>query len=119
MANRNRTAGHNWEREVIKDLKKIGFANAVSARYESKRLDDAGVDIVNTGPFNMQCKNESKRPDYHKLITEMPAGVNLVLHKFTKKTDKGKFTTQGKYVIMEYSEFLDLLETYVETNKKL
>jgi len=113
MSNRNRTAGHNWEREVIKDLKKVGFQDAVSSRYESKRADDAGVDIVGTGPFNIQCKNESKRPDYHKLITEMPAGINMVLHKYTKKSDKGKFQCQGKYAIIDYETFLTFLDSYL------
>lgn len=114
MSNRNRTAGHNWEREVINDLKKIGYPDAVSSRSESKRTDDAGIDIMFTGPFNMQCKNESKRPDYHKLITEMPDGINLVLHKYTKKTEKGKFVTQGKYVTLEYKDFLALLTSYLD-----
>jgi Holliday junction resolvase len=117
MANRNRTAGHNWEREVIKDLKKAGFTEAVSARYESKRLDDAGVDIVNTSPFNMQCKNEAKRPDYHKLIQEMPDGINIVLHKFTQKIGE-KFIVQGKYAIIEYNHFIDLMEVFISNRKK-
>ena len=113
MSNRNRTAGHNWEREVIKDLKKVGFKDTVSSRYESKKADDAGVDIVGTGAFNIQCKNESKRPDYHKLITEMPSGINIVLHKYTKKTEKGKFGCQGKYAVMDYDTFLVLLDAFI------
>ena len=113
MSNRNRTAGHNWEREVIKDLKKSGYKDAVSSRYESKKADDAGIDVVNTGPFNFQCKNETKRPDYHKLITEMPAGINIVLHKYTKKTEKGKFGCQSKYAVMEYDTFLILLDAFI------
>lgn len=112
MSNRNRTAGHNWEREVVNDLKKIGYKEAVSSRYESKKADDAGIDIVGTGPFNFQCKNETKRPDYHKLITEMPAGINIVLHKYTKKTEKGKFVGQGKYAVMDYETFIMFLETF-------
>ena len=113
MSNRNRTAGHNWEREVIKDLKKIGYAKAVSSRYESKRADDAGIDIVGTDPFNIQCKNETKRPDYHKLITEMPDGINIVCHKYTKKGDAGKFQCQGKYAIMDYETLVMLLDSYL------
>lgn len=113
MSNRNRTAGHNWEREVIKDLKKIGFDKAVSSRYESKRADDAGIDIVGTGPFNIQCKNETKRPDYHKLITEMPDGINIVCHKYTKKGEAGKFQCQGKYAIMDYETLMTLLDSYL------
>lgn len=113
-ANRNRTAGHNWEREVVTALKKIGFEDAVSSRYESKKADDAGVDIVGTGPFNIQCKNETKRPDYHKLITEMPDGINIVCHKYTKKSQKGKFQCQGKYAIMDYEMLLTFLEAYLK-----
>ena len=113
MSNRNRTAGHNWEREVIKDLKGKGFKEAVSSRYESKRADDAGIDIVNTGPFNFQCKNETKRPDYHRLITEMPDGMNIVCHKYTKKSDGGKFQCQGKYVVLDYDTFLMFVDSYL------
>ena len=71
MANRNRTAGHKWELEVIKDFKEIGYTEAVSSRYSSRETDDAGIDICNTDNLAIQCKNTSKSIDYHKINKEM------------------------------------------------
>ena len=70
MANRNRTAGHKWELEVIKDIKEIGYTEAVSSRYSSRETDDAGIDICNTDNLAIQCKNTSKNIDYHKINKE-------------------------------------------------
>lgn len=109
MASRNRTAGHNWEREVIKDFVQLGYKDAVSSRYGSKQLDDAGVDVMNTPPYSIQCKNESKKVDYHTLLTNMPGPVPVVMHKFTQKSDGGRFVLKGKYAILKYDDFIALL----------
>ena len=54
MSNRNRTAGHDWEREVIKDLKDIGYSEAVSSRQASRETDNAGIDICKTDNLAIQ-----------------------------------------------------------------
>ena len=54
MSNRNRTAGHDWERKVINDLKEIGYSEAVSSRQASREADNAGIDICNTGNIAIQ-----------------------------------------------------------------
>lgn len=112
MASRNRTAGHNWEREVIQDFKDIGFTNAVSTRYGSKLLDDSGIDIMNVGTFSVQCKNEARKIDYPKVLDHIQAvdTIKVICHKLTKKSPKGKFVTQGKYVILSYDSFIKILE---------
>ena len=33
MANTNRTKGHNYERELVKDFKSLGFTECVTSRY--------------------------------------------------------------------------------------
>ena len=110
---RNRTAGHNFERTIINELKELGiFPGAVSARSESKNTDDAGIDICNTPGFAFQCKNTVITPNYHELITTMPQvpGVkNIVIHRKTKKA-KSKFVTQGDYVILSKTAFYHLLK---------
>ncbi len=108
MASRNRTAGHNWERECIKDLKVV-FPSAISSRMESKRADDAGKDICNTGDFDFQCKNTAKKLDYDEVLDDIETdGIKVILHKLTEKKGN-RFIVKDKYAIMKYEDFIDLL----------
>lgn len=119
MANRNRTAGLNWERTVINDLKKIGFSKAVSSRSESKNRDDAKVDACFTGNYNFQMKNVKGKIDYHTILAEMPVeeNINVIIHKMTKKSaGKKNFIEVGKYVILKYEDFLQIVETLNNSN---
>ena len=112
MANRNRTAGHDWEREVIKDFKEIGYTEAVSSRYSSRETDDAGIDICNTDNLAIQCKNTSKSIDYHKINKAMNTDKHkIIVHKRTEK--KGdRFIVQGKYIVFEYEFAMQLLASW-------
>ena len=112
MANRNRTAGHDWEREVIKDFKEIGYTEAVSSRYSSRETDAAGIDICNTDNLAIQCKNTFKSVDYHKINKEMNTDKHkIIVHKRTEK--KGdRFIVQGKYAVLEYEFAMQLLASW-------
>lgn len=108
---RNRTAGHNFERCIVNELKQLGFPEAVTARSESRNRDDKGVDICNVKPYNIQCKSSLLTPNYHELITSMPQEedvANIVIHRKTKKA-KTKFITQDDYVLMRKSDFYKIL----------
>ncbi len=116
---RNRTAGHNFERDIVNELKLHGFPEAVSARSESKNTDDLGIDIMGTPGLAIQCKNMVITPNYHQLITEMPqepSVANIVIHRKTKKANT-KFVTQGDYVIMRKSDFYRLLDNIIALSK--
>jgi hypothetical protein len=115
---RNRTAGHNWEREVVIQLKSIGFVNVVTARSESKSRDDKKIDIMNKDedangrlPYNIQCKCESKVSAYPKYLSEMPKGdyPNIIFHKQTKRSGS-KFMVQDMYGIMYLKDLLHMME---------
>jgi len=109
---RNRTAGHGFERCIINELKLLGFPEAVSARSESRNLDDKGVDICNVKPYNIQCKNTVLTPNYHELITNMPQDpevANIVIHRKTKKANT-RFVTQDDYVLMRKADFYKILK---------
>jgi hypothetical protein len=114
MSNRNRTAGHNWERKVINDLKEIGYNEAVSSRQASRETDNAGIDICNTGDIAIQCKNTAKNIDYFKINKSMNTGKHkIIVHKRTEKTGE-VFKVQGKYAIIEYDFLLKLLASWKE-----
>ena len=111
MANRNRSAGHNFELEVIKKLKNIGYIDAVSSRSESRNKDNAGIDVCFSEPWAIQCKSMSKIPNYHKLISEMgydEGEIPVVIHNYTKKA-KVNFVSQEEYITMRLSDWLDLV----------
>jgi len=71
MSNRNRTAGHDYERDTAAAYRDAGFPSAVTSRSESKRLDDAGIDLCFTGPVAVQCKRTANQPNYIKLLGRM------------------------------------------------
>lgn len=104
MANRNRTAGIRFEQEVVNMLKDLGF-DVVTSRYESKRADDAGIDVVGDFPLKIQCKSQVNTPNVHKLITETEAEV-VFWRKQKKKNNK--FYKQGDYAMIPLSKFLNL-----------
>lgn len=128
MSNRNRTAGHNWEREVRNDLIELGWEDAATSRYASREMDDLKVDLVRTDPYYIQCKTSAKKIDYLSLLNEMPdtndiasshlGATKVVVDKITKKVGK-RFVTQGKLAVMDYHHFLVLIERlkkYESTN---
>ena len=125
MSNRNRTAGHNWERKCIQLLKAI-FPFLVTARSESKARDDAKVDLMNKDeykngrvPYNFQCKT-TVNLNYAKELEKMPDDeyVNVILHKKTKKSKEGKkFMEVGQYAILELDDFIEIMRQAEEYRK--
>lgn len=120
MANRNRDAGHNFERDMVLRLKESGlFPYAVTARAESRNRDNQKVDIMNTDeglhgrmPYDFQCKTLSTSLNYPKLIAELPSlpGIMpVILHKQTKKSEGGKFMVKGTYAAMKLDDFWQLM----------
>lgn len=124
--NRNRTAGHNWERYCLNVLKVIPyFKNLVTSRSESKRRDDRGIDLMNQDEadngriiFDIQCKTTCNSINYNKLIKELGTDrVPLVLHRKTEK--KGKvFRKEDDYAILRFDDFLEILKRVNDFNLK-
>jgi len=111
MSNRSRTAGFNYERSTVREMKELGFEDAVTSRSESRAMDNAGVDIFGTSmPFHIQCKNSKSYIKYHDLLTEERLPVDkptLIFHKKTRKANT-RFITEGEYVIMKKIDFYNL-----------
>lgn len=106
---RNRDAGHKFERDVVTELKKLGY-DVSTSRNESRKMDAMKVDIVGNFPYHIQCKNTQNRPDYNSLIGEMPKDKPcLVFHRQTHKANK-KFMTDGDFVIMSKETFYNLIK---------
>jgi|TARA_R110002096_G_scaffold232252_5_gene422110 hypothetical protein len=111
MANRNRRAGHSWERECVKILIEF-FPDVVTSRAESRNRDDQKVDLCYTGFLNVQCKTLKDRVNYVEVLSEMPdeeGQMNVIFDKKTRKTPKGRFVTEGIYVHLKLEDFVELI----------
>lgn len=86
MAVNSRSKGAKFELWCIDKMRHL-FPDAVSSRSESKRLDDAGVDICYTGNFSFQCKAVEKGLNPRRVIEAMPddGKVNILLWKRNRK----------------------------------
>ena len=113
MANRNRTAGNNFERKIVNELKELGFEDVVTSRAESRNMDNKGVDIFGHNfPYYIQCKNSKTYQKLHELITSELLPTDKPTLVFQRKTRKAntKFVTEGDYVSMKKEVFYEILK---------
>jgi len=113
MANRNRTAGNNYERSIVNELKELGY-DVVTARSESRNADNAGIDILGDFPYYIQCKVKKDYPKLNELINnDRPERFQdkpiVVFHKKVKKA-KTRFVTEGEFVSMRKEDFYKLIK---------
>jgi len=135
-SNRNRTAGNNYEREIVSRYNEFGFTNKEgehtplfplvgTTRNLSTKLDSMKVDIYTENPSEfkdfglvIQAKNTTNTIQYPKLIKQMePAvdmlgGIPVVYHKQTQRVQKDsntpRFMTRGEYVALKAKDFEDI-----------
>lgn len=116
---RNRTAGHNWERELAEMFRKNGFPHTVTSRSESYSRDAAKIDLINHEevkngqlPFSVQAKNMKGHVAYAKFLAELPKEddkINVIMHKQTIKKGK-RFVPLEKYAIMRLEDFFTIIK---------
>jgi len=98
-----RTRGFNYERQLVREFKKLGWLNAITARAESRNKDSLKCDILNINPFNVQakCKNNFGNP--LPTLLEMPEDENYNI-VFSKVVSKGEF------IIMSKNDFYEIIQ---------
>ena len=101
-----RQKGHSYELYVLGKHKELGFDKAFTSRNESKRMDDAGVDLVGL-PYDVQCKAvERLAPSLHEILASMPDDkIRAVWHKRNRK---------GTIVALREEDWLKILEFLVK-----
>ena len=107
MSNTNRRKGHDYERQIRREYRELGWLNCETSRYASKMMDDRKIDLVNTKPFAIQCKSLINNPSYHKIFKEMQSDrddYKVIYHK--RKND-------GEYIIMQKNDFHELVEMLI------
>ena len=78
-----RNKGKRFERRIADVWAQVLGGNPQRTSYVSKVLDDAGVDLTDTKPFNVQCKAHERSLNYHDILDAMPQdeNYNIVVHK--------------------------------------
>lgn len=104
MAKGNKGRGNRYELEIRKLFRELGFNECETSRYASRKLDDAKVDLTDTGRFNVQCKWYSLPENplyYHKELQLMPIDnkYNVIYHKI-----RG----DNQYVIMSEVDWMEI-----------
>lgn len=108
MPNKNRNKGNNYERQIAKEMRLLGFENCATSRYVSREQDDKKVDLCYTQPFNIQCKSV-ERLSYFSILKEMPEDENYNVI-FNKKK------RQGEIVVMWKEDFYELVNILKKEN---
>ena len=81
----SRAKGHTFETTIAQELRDMGY-DCVTSRSESRRLDDAGVDLVDDTPFYFQLKRVEKLRPVDMILDAMPdKKVRVVLSKRSRK----------------------------------
>ena len=96
--------GSAYERKLAKEFRDFGFEDCKTSRFESKMLDDLGVDLTHTGFFNVQAKAVEKLGSYHDILASMPQddnNYNTIFHKRNRKVKDGEWIVpEGSYFVM-------------------
>lgn len=106
--------GNNYELKLIKEHNELFDTDTlVSSRSESKRTDDAGVDVVdpnNLVPYYIQAKCTQNQPNVD-LIKDCKLKDKPLVVFFNKQIKKEKkCVSGGEFVIMEKEFFYELLK---------
>lgn len=83
-----------WQRKFGGEVERSGYVN--------KKLDDAGVDLVGTDPFNIQCKAVEQSLNTHRILERMPqdTNMNVIFHKRNNA---------GTVVSMDLDDFMEMV----------
>ena len=101
--------GSAYERKLATEFRAFGFENCKTSRFESKMLDDLGVDLTHTGFFNVQAKAVERLGSYHDILASMPQddnNYNTIFHKRNRK---------GEVVVMTKEDFYDIMQMLIST----
>lgn len=96
--------GHDYERSLVQEFKKIGYKNASTSRYSSRELDDKCIDINGIKPFALQAKATNK--GFPSVVAEMN---KIQADKTDYKVLAVKVRNKGQYIVLEQDDFFELI----------
>lgn len=112
----SRRRGCDYERQVAKELRELGFPGVVTSRSESKAMDDKKVDIIDTEhklPCNIQTKRTTATPNYFDIQKDSDHSLPFVLFWNKQKPTESTFRSVGEVVFCDKDFFYELLKNYI------
>lgn len=93
-----RRKGIDFEQQIAAEFREMDFSDAITARAGDRSKDSGGVDIINTGEFNVQCKCNSSFKNPIPALEKMKDlnGINLLIQKVNHK---------GTFVVIPWEQF--------------
>lgn len=104
MGKRNRQKGHQFEREIAKEFRNLGWKKTITSRAGDRSKDAGKVDLLNTSPLNIQTKSHNVFKNPIPTLKEMPQNngfYNILIMRVKNK---------GDFVMMEKEDFYELIE---------
>lgn len=90
-AKKSKHKGSQWEYDLIKMFKEIGYDDCMTSRGESKKIDNMKIDIISESlPFYCQAKNLANNPSYFKIAEECPLKDKPFVICWKKSDEQGK-----------------------------
>lgn len=107
--------GKIFESDVKYDFEEAGYIVTCNGVENHQNKTD-----ILTDDFRIQCKCTAQALDYKKILKEIPSDrLKVVVYKHMHKMSEGHYDVKGKYAILEYDDFLKLMQHYAKRNKQL
>lgn len=109
-ASQNKRKGNNYELKIIHELTDLGFEGLKSSRSESRSLDNAKIDIVDTlNVLNcyIQCKRTKNTPNIEAISEACPYKDKPMAIFWSKESDK---QSNNEYVLIPKEYFYKLIK---------
>ena len=120
QAKKSRNKGSEFEYHVCRKLNELGL-NCVTARGESKRMDNGKLDIVdksNKLPIGVQCKHTINLPNYFTIKDACIDQEKPFCLLWKKATNDGT-NSPGTIAIIPEEFLYTLLDSYMKQNNIL
>ena len=117
----SKNKGSRYELEIAKELSTCGYPEIVTSRSESKRMDNAKVDLIDKEgrlPFHIQCKITKNTPNYFKIREEAPKNLPFTIFWNRQEVKEGNvnMSSKGEVVMVPKDFFYELLKAYTLYN---
>ena len=110
---RSRTKGHDWEREIVRDMTESRSTPYTTSRQSRPDLDARGVDVFSfQDPFIIQAK-VGKAPRVRAALREVVGAVDglaAVVPVAAIRWNRGNGMEKDDVAVLRWADFLNLIQ---------
>lgn len=102
MGKKSRTKGHSYERSVAKKLRHVFPKVERLLEYQESQAN--GIDLKNTGNYDIQCKRYKGYAPINKIFEVQGSGVPILVTKADRLPDMAVLPLDDLIRLIEQSE---------------